>query len=178
MNGRKFKGLRTSPEHYYSYYIIITLLIAFLVIGLLSLLTVGLGVSAHAPEAPCDAPQHAPRKSPPPRIQAARLVGFQAAWCSGGSDSGPFSQPPGARPAGGAVHGRLEGGALQAWLLPAPGVPRALGPGTGRAASATPRQSLMVPLPMPKAESPGWRGRGWPCCALTWLSSPGSDAGN
>ena len=43
LNGRKFKELRTSPEHYYNYYIIIILLIAFLVIGLLSLLTMGLG---------------------------------------------------------------------------------------------------------------------------------------
>lgn len=61
---------------------------------------------------------------------------------------------------------------------PAPRVPRALGPGTDRATSAIPRQSLMVPFPMPKPESPGWRGRGWPCCVLTWLSSPGSDAEN
>lgn len=139
-------------------------------------LSVGLRVSAHAPRKPRVMCPPA-RPSCPSRASRRHLSsGFQAAWCSGSSDSDPSHSPLGPGLLG---CPRLSGGAGRS----RPGcsrLPGAKGAGAWDRLGRLwhPRQSLMVPFPMPKPESPGWRGRGWPCCVLTWLSSPSSDAEN
>ena len=73
----------------------------------------------------------------------------------------------------------LEGRALWAWLLPAPGAPRALGSSDGSGASTIPLQSLVAPFLMRKPETPSWGGGGLALlCPDLALPSGGSDAEN
>ena len=114
-------------------------------------------------------PPACPPQVPPPCIQRRVSSGLRPPGAQVAETRDPSHCPRG-RPQ--AVLRCLEGRALWAWLLPAPGAPRALGPSDGSGTSAIPLQSLVAPFLMPKPETPSWGGRGWPCCVLTWLFPP------
>lgn len=121
------------------------------------------------PPRPRVMPPACPPQVPPPCIQRRVSSGLRPPGAQVAETRDPSHCPRG-RPQ--AVLRCLEGRALWAWLLPAPGAPRALGPSDGSGTSAIPLQSLVAPFLMPKPETPSWGGRGWPCCVLTWLFPP------